>query len=520
MDLGEGQRHVKPRDKSRFAAAPEVVNSQNDGVSEQRDLRAPSRAFIAAAFDVLSEQHVIPTPIFHPFVAVGRDYVGDSIMALAEYHALEAQLNDAYPERFAEPLKRRHAEFASTYMFSLLEACVARCARDRSFDADGQAVDKSIDELLAVLGTTTYEVVCCRHVSHLTTTSGAEVQIGDVTVVPEPEQWGGLVDRIQHEIRGAARAWNRDHPRPYDPPHSLLITREATDDPEPYEVGDRLSGRLERFLLLARLLTAGTVQSAYEVSGTTTLVARLDPLMSTFRKGRLDTLVRRTVRLTGDEGAAFGALGGLIDDADVKREGMVATSFDVALSKFNRSHSSASPYEHLVDLATALEAALISAEKETEGLTLRLRARVAALLATDNDSARALFDDVGQLYNLRSKLVHGGQIKQKELRRIIARISTVPADAPEHRFGVALGHAVDRMRDLVRRAILARLCLAAEPGPLWPFVGDIAVDATLADDTKRAAWRGRWHERLAALGVEYAAGPPRSAVDFLSQEDR
>ncbi|HZC99455.1 MAG TPA: hypothetical protein VFA46_04445 [Actinomycetes bacterium] len=44
--------------------------------------------------------------IFHPYVAVGRDYYGDSIMALAEYRALEAQLNETYPERFAEPLTR------------------------------------------------------------------------------------------------------------------------------------------------------------------------------------------------------------------------------------------------------------------------------------------------------------------------------------------------------------------------------------------------------------------------------
>jgi hypothetical protein len=488
-------------------------------VSEQEDLRTACRAFIAAAFGALREEHVVPTPIFHPYVAVGRDYFGGTIMALTEHHTLETQLEDAYPERFVGPVPRPHAEFATTYIFSFLEACVARCAREGSFDADSPAVEESIVELLAVLDTSSNEIVCCRHVSHLTTTSGAEVQVSDVIVVPEPEQRGELVARIQREVRGAPRAWNRDDPRPYDPPHSLLITREISDDPEPYEVANRLSARLERFLLLARLLTAGTVQSAYEVSGTTTLVARMNPLMSTFRKGWLDALVRRTVRLTGDEGAAFAALGGLIDAADIKREGMIATSFDVALSKFNRSHSSDSPYEHIVDLATALEAALIGA-KETEGLTLRLRTRTSALLATEDDSARVLFEDVGRLYDLRSKLVHGGQIKQKDLRKIIGRISTVPSEAIEHRFGVALGYAVDRMRDLVRRAILARLCLAAEPDPLWPFEGNTPVDAILADDAQRSAWRARWHERLGELGVGYAAGPPRSAVDFLSQEDR
>lgn len=242
--------------------------------------------------------------------------------------------------------------------------------------------------------------------------------------------------------------------------------------------------------------------------------------MRDFQRRRLDTLVRRTVRLTGNESGAFAALGDLIDTAEVQREGMAATSFDVALSNFNRSHSNDSPYEQLVDLATALEAALIGAERDTEGLTLRLRTRVAALLATDDDTGRALFDDVGQLYGLRSKIVHGGQIKQKELRKIIAQISTVPADAVEQRFAVALGYAVDRIRDLVRRAILARLCLAAAPEPLWPFDSRRSVNAVLADDTQRAAWRERWHAHLATVGVAYAAGRPRSAVDFLSREDR
>jgi hypothetical protein len=487
-------------------------------VSNEADLRPAARAFIAAAFDALSAENVIPTPIYHPYVAVGRDYFGDTIRALPEYHELERQVDDAYPERFAGPVPRPHAEFASSYIFGFLEACIARCGRERNFDVDAPAVDESIDELLAVLGTTSSEIVCCRHVSHLTTTSGEEVQIGDVTVVPETER-RELVDRIQREVRGAASTWNRDDPRPYAPPHSLLIIREISEDPEPYAVADRLSRRLERFLLLARLLTAGTMQSTYEISGATTLVARMNPVMNTFRTGWFGGLVRRTVRLNGDEGSALDALDALIEAADVKREGMVATSFDVALSKFNRSHSSDSPYEHLVDLATALEAALIGAERETEGLTLRLRSRTSALLATDDDPARALFDDVGLLYGLRSKLVHGGQIKQKDLQNTISRISTVSSETIEHRFGVALGHGVDRMRDLVRRAILARLCLAAGPEPLWPFAGDLAVDAVLADDAHRAGWRLRWHERLDALGIGYAGAPPRSAVDFLSQED-
>jgi hypothetical protein len=213
-------------------------------------------------------------------------------------------------------------------------------------------------------------------------------------------------------------------------------------------------------------------------------------------------------------------MGELLDAADIKREGMATTSFDVAVGNFNRSHSTSSPYQQIVDLATALEAVLIGAERDTEGLTLRLRTRVAALLATDEDPAQALFNDVGQLYGLRSRIVHGGKIKQKDLRKMISRISTVPSDSVETRFGVALGYAVDRLRDLVRRAILARLCLAAGPDGPWPFDEDVPVDAILADDLHRTSWRSRWRAHLAGLGAEHAANRPPSAVDVFSSDDQ
>lgn len=488
------------------------------------DVRDTARSFIAGAFDALRTEFVLPTPVFHPSLQVGRDYFGDTIRGVPAYHELERQLEALYPYRFAEPLERLHSEFASTYIFNFLEATVAHCGRlgyydeQDHFDANNGAVSESIQELITVLDSPTYEVVCCRFVAHLTTEDDTEISLGDITVVPEPHEFGGLNERIAHEIAGGWSAFNRQDPRPFDKPHALLTIRERTDDPEPYEVAQRLSNKLERFLLLARLFSAGTVYSMFEVRGMTTLVSRMNPYMTEFRGSR--TLVRRTVWLNEPHTPAFEAIGERIDEADVKREGMAATSFDVALGKFNTSHHQENLYETLVDLATALEGILAGGESETEGLTLRLRNRAAALLATDGDPARAIFGDVGLLYGLRSKLVHGGQIKQSDLRRDLGKISTMPEGEVDSRFGVAIGHAVDRMRDLVRRAILTRLCLAAEPDPLWPFSGSTSVDALLSDDTIRSHWRVSWHDRLAALGVEAAAGPPRAAVDFLTPHEQ
>ncbi len=484
------------------------------------DVRETARAFVADTFVALRKEFVIPTPVFHPYVRVGRDYFGDTIRAVPAYDELENQLNDLYPHRFSEPLSRRHAEFASTYIFSFLEACIARCGRlgyhDRGdhFDPNNEAVSESVDELIAVLDSTSYEVVCCRFVAHLATEDAAEIALGDITVAPEAAGSAGLTARIANEIAGAWGAFNREDPRAYDLPHALLMTRERTDDQEPYEVARRLSSKLERFLLLARLFSAGTVYSLFEVSGVTTLVGRMNPSMTEFRGG--PSVVRRAVWLSERHAPAFEAIGELVEQADVKRQGMVATSFDMALGKFNASHSQRNSYEDLVDLATALEAILTGEERESEGLTLRLRSRAAALLAAEGDPARDVFADIGLLYGLRSKLVHGGQIKESDLIGDLGKISAMPTGEPDHAFGVAIGRAVDRMRDLVRRAILARLCLAAGPGPLWPFSRSTAVDAELSDDETRARWRARWHEELASLGIEEAAQRPPRALDFLT----
>jgi len=114
-------------------------------------------------------------------------------------------------------------------------------------------------------------------------------------------------------------------------------------------------------------------------------------------------------------------------------------------------------------------------------------------------------------------LVHGAQIKEAEFRRIIARVSTVPADAA---FGMAIAHAIDRIRDLVRRSILARVCLAADPDPLWPFSNTAPVDALLVEPDTRDAWQARFRERMTGIGAETALDRPRVAADFLSRADR
>ena len=193
--------------------------------------------------------------------------------------------------------------------------------------------------------------------------------------------------------------------------------------------------------------------------------------------------MKHDVAMRPEDAPAFEALGRLVDEAVVHREGMVSTSFDLGADLFNRSFEPSTWAERMTDLATALEAALVGGDTSRWNITRKLRDRSSLLLATTDDLAGTISADVNTLYDLRSSLVHGSSISETELRRTLETVSTVPAG---EMFGVILDFAVDRLRDLVRRAFLARLCLSRLPDPLWPLEGGVDVDRELANLETRA----------------------------------
>ena len=226
-----------------------------------------------------------------------------------------------------------------------------------------------------------------------------------------------------------------------------------------------------------------------------------------------NVLMQRVIEFTPEQAPAVCTLSDFVDAAVVKRDKMVATSFDLALRNYTRSHQHGDYYDRIISLATALEAILTGSDDDTEGVGLRLRTRAAALLWTETDPGRAIFDDVRHLYNLRSRLVHGARIAEKDLLKWLKAVSTVPDNAM---YGVAFSFGIDRLRDLVRRWFLARLCLASGDDPLWKFETSAPVDAALADETDRTRWRQSWRGVLASLGVAEAADPAIRAVDPLA----
>lgn len=183
-------------------------------------------------------------------------------------------------------------------------------------------------------------------------------------------------------IPDAASAFGGGCPFGFDSPQALVIARGAGSNP--FDTAHAVSSRIDRFLLLVRLLYAGTLEPFYEVRGETSPVRRFGPDLVLFRRSGL-ALIRRTTRLGGDDSGSVAALGELLDKLGFGHSDMVTTSFDMAVLKFTESYLGTPWYDQLVDLSTALEAALSGQDRQD--VLLRARDRAAALLATPNDSS-------------------------------------------------------------------------------------------------------------------------------------
>jgi len=424
-------------------------------------------------------------------------------MFLGEFTNLERVLEAAFPIRFAaHPAPGKTAEnFASHWIYALVEACIARCAiRSEPFEAASPAIDETIAELVSCLARTKSELVCCRVVENLTTSDRSPVSIWGLEIQPEVDGRR----RIPELIPGGASAFNRDPPFAFDPPESLIVHQGSGHDP--YAVSSNLSARISRFLLLVRLLYATTAWTAYEVTGPSTHLHPIGPRLTVSRLHQ--GLVRRVLTVVPQYESQIAGLDTHLKTVQRHDSQMMFTSFGLAISRFTRSYETVDWDAQILDLSTALEAAISGTDKTD--VILRLKTRAAALLADDTDSAELIFADIGHLYELRSALIHGGSFGRSKFERRVHTISSVPHDAP---LGVAVEHMVDRLRDIVRRLILARICLAVEN--VWQLGRDEGVDARLADDTIRSTWQGIWRHALLDIGAGEAANRASPADDSI-----
>ncbi len=481
------------------------------------ELEGAARMLVTAAFQELAHERVIPTSRYHPWIRAGRDYAGPTLMGLLEFKTLETMLDAAYPARFSEPLTRRHAEFANHYLLHFIEACVRRCADTSEYHAQADAVAASIGELIAVLDAPHHTLAAVRAMSHIATTDGQPITVDGVEVVPELSRtdYDFFLSQCRARIPGSGGAFNREPPHVFAHPHAVLAaTADTGDDADAFGAMELASHRLGRFTLLLRLLTGTTARRHFEVQGPTTLIGPVHPHILYYSAAELPPSVRRTAVVDASYEPPIQALGAMYDSAEVKRADMVAASFDVAIGRFTSSFAT-DGLTAVVDLATALEAIFVDEPDGTGGIIGRLRTRAAALLATPADPAANIFKDVGAFYSLRSTLVHGGNLSEKTLRNRILGIATV---TEKDMFGIAAAEAVDRMRDLVRRAILARLCLASGDQPMWPFNPRDSIEVAFADDVRRGQMRQSWRARLLSIGAGWAAEHLRAPGHTLRED--
>ena len=480
------------------------INHVNDSALQR--VRAAASEFIDEAFVALTRIHVLPVPWFAPHIRVGRDYDGNHLAGVASMRRLEEAMIAAFPDHFAEPPPGEYRYFPHFYTFSFLEEVVRRNASLYKYGTAPDAVNpevvsECVEELLTALSSPEFELAVCRVVSHLTTTTGHPVRIGDILVQPAPTEshmhWEAL-RTIADVIPGSGAAASHDDLN-YEKPGSVVqVNTRVTGYTSP--AIEKLTKKIDEFVSGVRLLTGATLASDIQVQGSTSRFGQIVPYMFDFRSpGFMNTLTRRIARLDESHSEPISRFLDLLQKVAVSQENKLISSLGLALTMFNRSYQFVPWFDRLVDLSTALEASLIGDGDENAGLSLRLRQRAATLLACETDSPTAIFKDIAVLYGLRSTLVHGGNLTSKSLKKKVYAISTIPKGTP---LGVATEQAVDRLRDIVRRAILARISLSHRTDPLW--TSKVSVDAVLADDRRRAEWRSAWQEHMAEIGVPEA----------------
>lgn len=97
---------------------------------------------------------------------------------------------------------------------------------------------------------------------------------------------------------------------------------------------------------------------------------------------------------------------------------------DIALHRINLGRRRISPGEAAIDAAIALEALLGDPEGKQD-MTYKLRLRTALFLGDNLANRATVSDEVKALYNLRSKIVHGGEPPKGDLYRIATRGSAI-----------------------------------------------------------------------------------------------
>jgi len=145
------------------------------------------------------------------------------------------------------------------------------------------------------------------------------------------------------------------------------------------------------------------------------------------------------------------------------------TKWHLATAYYGSSFEQKEPRYQWIDLSIAVEGLLL--QQGDQELNFRLALRAANLLGTDDAERTRLFKQVKDCYDLRSKIIHGAELK------------------PEHN---RLLDRVDEFREIVRRILLSSMGLALDIGfgpEFYKALDETALSASRRESVLKRASR-------------------------------
>jgi Apea-like HEPN len=464
-------------------------------MNDARSLEKAVSDYLSESLKRLAGMHVWPRPPWSPVIHLGSDYFGDDL-ASDEGRLLAQAIELEFAERFApEALDR---EFADLYTYRVLEAFVLLRTITSERRTDEDVMTMVVSELRALLAKPRNLLMTAVLLLDVgITDSTGPFNVGAARLLPlhfsdglERVMYGLFPTLRGTDLRGSFRMWMGDD--------AVLVVVE--NHGRTYEEArDVNATAVQRMVDAGRLATGGSFESAFVVSGQPGHLTSW-PTVFDVLPGRAFRWTRRAVQISRAMFDGIEATAQVFDQ--LRAGGDVVTPFDVAMYRYARTFQAAQWQEQVVDLAIALES-MLGGGDEREEIGLRLRTRACWLLSSAGDPPSDLYNDIRVFYDLRSKIVHGVPAGEKYLRKTFARLRV---HKKERGSGISAQVAVDRLREIVRRAILARASLAlqndASSVALWPVGSAADPSSILIEDAERMRWRDSWRGRFRALGFE------------------
>jgi len=473
--------------------------------------------FLDAAMSALIEKQVLPGSPYRPWIHVGVDYPGPLVLQSEQADALEAAIEAALPDRFRQIGPRNDTHRGRDYVLGLLESTVAALTvAQEPYAASAHTARERIRLLVEEL---TSEHAEC-HGSVVAYVAGIGLMTRSLLI-------DGLlatrIDTMWDDVLGEIPGISDEVEELLWPSGGLpwkagrLVLR-ADWDPTVGHTAFEIAAankEIDDLISAARLLTNATVIKQGTVIGQRKPIP-VHPAWRQVEPTHDHLIVWRRFDLSAETLQPLVRMRhwlSVVLNQDEPRSQVMT----VATGRFHAALDRRWWDEQLLELTIGLEAALLGGDQEGE-ITHRLRTRAAALLSSAEEPPERVFDEIGALYEMRSSIVHGSPISDRHARRLLeAMQSSQASEMAGERFAVI----VDRARDILRRAIITRLCLSEGAAPVWPWKTSrgFSVDRSLTNPDTAREWRSYVQDRLGALGFPEAGRPARRVQGLLGQRD-